>query len=268
MARKKSVSRSRHAGPTSMRAMPRATSGSKPTTPTGEPAEGSSTNSRSQHRGIERRSSSLGAPNGSSTRRIGPPSGHHRAPGVHNPGRTATWNPLPVGNWRTEPVAPGARWMDKVGTTGKGQPGPRGHHGRPSGDRFGRTGSVALLAGLVAAALLGAVGVAVMAAASPDTPPDSAPDTAPISISVSSEPVESPLGGVPVDSSAVVSIPEARTTDAIEPNQETSPTPALISSTPMPTPVGPATVSELTPGDAGFGWPSAAFGTAPATRTN
>jgi hypothetical protein len=162
--------------------------------------------------------------------------------------------------------------MDKVGTTGKGRPGPRGHHGRtrPSGNRFGRTGSVALLAGLVAAALLGAVGVAVMAAASPDTPPDSAPDTAPISIiSISSEPVDAPLGGVPVDPSAVVSIPEARTTDVIEPNQETSPTPASISSTAaLPAPVGPATVSELTPGDAGFGWPSAAFGTAPATRTN
>lgn len=272
VSRKKSVSGSRHAGPTSLRALPGATSGNKPTT--GEPASGPSTVSGAQHRGIGRRGSALGVPDGSSTRRISPPSGHHRAPGVHNPGRTAPWNPLPVGDWRAEPVAPGARWMDKVGTTGKGQPGPRGHHGRTR--PLGRTGTVALLAGLVAAALLGAVGVAVMAAASPEAQPDSTPGMAPISISAPSEPADAPLGAVPTEPSAVVSIPESRGAGAAEPteqNGETRPTPVpttplTSSSPPAPAPVGPATVSELTSGDPGFGWPSAAFGTAPAPRTN
>jgi hypothetical protein len=120
---------------------------------------------------------------------------------------------------------------------------------------------VALLAGLVAAALLGAVGVAVMAAASPDSPPN----TAPISISVPSQPADPTLGGVPADPSAIVSIPDSRTTEATEQNQDAAPT---SSSQTTPTPVGPATVSELSPGDQGFGWPSTAFGTATSTRTN
>ena len=229
MARKKSVSGSRHAGPTSMRALPRA-----PPAASRRPDRRAR---RTVHRPTADRTASrnravaaaLGAPDGSSTRRIGPPSGHHRAPGVHNPGgrrrgthsRSATGGPN-----RSRPAPDGwTRWAPPA----RANPGPRGHHGRTRPSAPGSAGPepVALLAGLVAAALLGAVGVAVMAAASPDAPPDSTPDTAPISISVHSEPADAPLGGVPADPSAVVSIPESRGADAAEPtraNQETLPT--------------------------------------------
>jgi len=256
VAGKKSISGSWHAGPTSRRSRVQRPGQGAVVGKAGSPPVGSSreslAGSASRHRRTAR-PGMLPAPEGSPSRRIGLPSGHHRAGGVDP---AAQWNPLPIGDWRPAGSEPRP-------TYGSG----------PSAGRPGRIGRVALapaaapkngsrggrwviLGGLVAAALASAAGVAIMAAAAPGTPiPDPAPvSTTSVTTGVVDDDVASTTPVVDPGQSSALRIPAPTAPTSVG---ATSPVSPAAPAAPTP---GPATVSELIPGDPGFGWPSSAFG--------